>query len=175
MTSGAEPDLDGYTLALDGRAGPPIGSNGLVTLSDLAAGDYALALAGIAANCVAQGDNPRGVKVTAGAATAVTFAVACHSTGPGTLLLTSDRSGETRIYRIEPDGSGLADLTPDGRAYGGDWSPDRSRIVFASPAGEASGVYVMDGDGTNRVRLAAGNRRSGRRTAAGSRSSPRTG
>jgi Tol biopolymer transport system component len=155
-TSGADPDLDGYTLALDGRAGPPIGSNGLVTLSDLTAGDHELALASIAANCVAQGDNPRGVKVTAGAATAVTFAVACHSTGPGTLLLTSDRSGETQIYRIEPDGSGLADLTPDGRAYGGDWSPDRSRIVFASPSGEGSGVYVMDADGTNRVRLAAG-------------------
>ena len=58
MTSGAEPDLDGYTLALDGRAGPPIGSNGLVTLSDLAAGDYALALAGIAAKLRGAGRQP---------------------------------------------------------------------------------------------------------------------
>jgi len=88
--------------------------------------------------------------------TSVAIAVACHGDGPGTLLLTSDRGGESHVYRVEPDGSGLVDLTPGSPALAGDWSPDGSRVVFTVPEDQGAGIYVMAADGTGRVRLAAG-------------------
>ncbi len=155
-TAGASPDLDGYTLALDGGGGAAIGMNALVTLSKLPVGSHTLLLSDVAANCTAQGDNPRTVAVTAGAAIEIAFSVACHTTSRGLLLLTSDRTGENHVYRVAPDGSGLTDLTRGAVAFDGDWSPGRSRIVFASTRDGDGGVYVMAADGSNPVRLAAG-------------------
>jgi hypothetical protein len=155
-TAGASPDLDGYTVALDGGAGAPIGMNALITLPRLAVGSHTLLLSGVAANCTAQGDNPRTVAVTTGSATDVTFDVACHTTSLGVLLLTINRTGEDHIFRVASDGSGLTDLTPRSEGSSGDWSPDGSRIVFASTRFLAGGIYVMAADGSNPVRLTAG-------------------
>jgi Tol biopolymer transport system component len=154
-TSGASPDLDGYTVALDGGAGEPIDMNAVTMFSDLPVGDHTLVLSGVAANCTVQGENPRTVLVTSGARADVTFEVACRATSPGILLLTSDRTGKDHVYRMAPDGSGLVDLSR-AEARDGDWSPDRSRIVFESTRFLAGGIYVMAGDGTQPVRLAAG-------------------
>ena len=155
-TAGANPDLDGYTVALDGGTGAPIGMNSLVTLSRLPAGPHSLLLSGVAANCTVQGTNPRAVAVLTGSATEVTFGVACHTTSSGVLLLTSDRTGEDHVYRMAPDGSGLTDLSRGAEARDGDWSPDRSRIVFASTRDGDGAVYSMMADGSHPVRLAAG-------------------
>jgi hypothetical protein len=155
-TAGANPDLDGYTVALDGGTGAPIGMNALVTLSRLPVGPHTLLLTGVAANCTVQGTNPRAVAVLVGSATEVTFGVACHTISSGVLLLTSDRTGEDHIYRMAPDGSGLIDLSPGAVARDGDWSPDRSRIVFASTRDGDGAVYSMMADGSRPVRLAAG-------------------
>jgi TolB protein len=155
-TAGTSPDADGYRVAVDGGPAVAIGSNGELMLTGLTLGNHTLALSGVAANCVVQGGNPRTVTVNQGAPTAISIGIACHGGGPGTLLFTSDRSGKSHIYRIEPDGSGLVDLTPGTQALSGDWSPDRSRVVFARPEDGTSEVYVMDADGSNSVRLAAG-------------------
>src|SRR4029450_973737 len=117
---------------------------------------HTLLLSGVAANCTAQGDNPRTVAVTTGSATDVTFDVACHTTSLGVLLLTINRTGEDHIFRVASDGRGLTDLTPRSEGSGGDWSPDGSRIVFASTRFLAGGIYVMAADGSNPVRLTAG-------------------
>jgi hypothetical protein len=155
-TAGVSPDQDGYLIAVDGGPRTAIGLNGRLTLSGLSVGDHALVLSSVAENCTVQGENPRTAAVTRDQTTTVVIGIACHGTGPGTLLLTSDRTGEPHIYRIEPDGSGLVDLTLDGSAVSGDWSPDLSRIVFVAPQAGEPGVYVMDADGTDRVRLAGG-------------------
>ena len=155
-TAGLSPDPDGYAVAVDGAPGMAIGPNGTLTLSGLTVGTHTLTLSGVAQNCLVQGANPRAVAVGGGEITPVAMDVACHGTEAGTLLLTSDRSGEPHVYRVEADGSGLVDLTPGGPASTGDWSPDRSQIVFTSPEDGGLGIYVMKADGTARVRLASG-------------------
>ncbi len=155
-TSGASLDLDGYRVALDNGAGVAIDMNALVMFSNLPIGNHTLALSGVAANCSVQGENPQAVALTSRSGTDVTFDVACHTTVPGVLLLTSNRTGEDHIFRMAPDGSGLADLTPSSEGSNGDWSPDGSRIVFASTRFLAGGVYVMAADGSDPVRLTEG-------------------
>jgi Tol biopolymer transport system component len=92
--------------------------------------------------------------VTAGREASTTFAVACRSTTSGTLLFTSDRSGESHVYRAKPDGSGIGDLTPGGSAATPDWSPDLTRIAFGSLSD--GGVYLMLADGSHRNRIGTG-------------------
>jgi hypothetical protein len=155
-TIGPDPDPDGYTVQLDGGSAQPIDMNALVTYPAVPAGNHALLLSAVAANCTVTGPNPRTIAVTIGADTWVTFGLACRSTGEGTLLFNSNRSGEQHVYRVEPDGSGLRDLTPHAPGGAADWSPDRARIVFESAQNGEAGVSVMNADGSSPVRLASG-------------------
>jgi dipeptidyl aminopeptidase/acylaminoacyl peptidase len=62
----------------------------------------------------------------------------------------------TDLYVMNPDGTGVVNLTntPDPRESEPDWSPDGSKLAFS----DGFGVFVMNSDGTGRVRLADGNR-----------------
>jgi Tol biopolymer transport system component len=69
-------------------------------------------------------------------------------------------SGNQDIYVIDPDGSGLAQLTnsPDSESRPA-WSPDRKRIAYLwqaavepNPAGAPTGIYVMSPNGGDKVR-----------------------
>lgn len=55
------------------------------------------------------------------------------------------------VYVVNPDGSGLTNLTPDSEGFDGNpaWSPDGQRIAFANDAG----VNVMQADGSGRTRI----------------------
>jgi serine/threonine-protein kinase len=75
--------------------------------------------------------------------------------GKGQIAFSSDRDeprGE--IYLINADGSGLIRLT---NSSGGDdkpdWSPDGSRIAFASDHDGDYEIYVMNADGSGRAQL----------------------
>jgi TolB protein len=60
------------------------------------------------------------------------------------------------IFLINPDGSGLRQLSPDGFNEGWHaWSPDGSQIVYDGCDLEESNfdIYLMNADGTNVVRL----------------------
>jgi Tol biopolymer transport system component len=155
-TVGPSPDPDGYLLQLDGGTTQTIDGNSLLTYPALPVGDHTLLLSSVAANCSVSGPNPRTVAVTSGGETMVTFSVTCRSTGPGTLLISSDRSGELHVYRVEPDGTGLEDLTPQAEGTLPDWSPDRTRIAFGSIRSGDPGVYVMEADGSSPVLLTPG-------------------
>jgi TolB protein len=59
------------------------------------------------------------------------------------------------VYTINPDGSGVQQLTPNGfsDAFPA-WSPDGAKIVFGRTASPVkSQIYVMNADGTNPIRI----------------------
>lgn len=61
------------------------------------------------------------------------------------------------VYKIRPDGSGLANLSnAPGNNFMGDWSPDAQRIVFVSQRDGNRELYVMNADGSNQARLTQG-------------------
>jgi hypothetical protein len=77
VTSGTFQDPDGYTLQVDGGAGPAIGVNATLMLPELPTGQHVLLLGGIAPGCTVAGDNPRTIDVAAGTPLSVEFAVTC--------------------------------------------------------------------------------------------------
>ena len=88
VTTGDNPDADGYALTLAGNPAGAIGVNAVTIIPDLTSGTYAVALTDVAANCTVAGDNPRDLDVTAGVSTTTTFSVDCPG-APGALTLTA--------------------------------------------------------------------------------------
>src|SRR5687768_6219659 len=78
-TTGVAPDADGYTVTVDGNERGAIPADGSVAVAGLGAGDHLVGLAGVAANCAVEGDNPRTASVVAGSVTPVGFAIACEA------------------------------------------------------------------------------------------------
>jgi Tol biopolymer transport system component len=73
---------------------------------------------------------------------------------PGMLAFVSERDGNSEIYVMNTDGTGLLRLTHDpGVDADPAWSPDGKRIAFASDRAGNSDIYVMDADGANLARL----------------------
>ncbi|MGD8752116.1 MAG: hypothetical protein PVG14_11870, partial [Anaerolineales bacterium] len=70
------------------------------------------------------------------------------------IAFTSERDGNSEIYLINADGTGLQRLTDD-LAYDAwpTWSPDGSQIAFMSTRSGNPDIYVMDADGSNVRRL----------------------
>src|SRR5829696_5719401 len=81
-TSGSDPDPDGYSLTLDQQAAQPLAANGADTVASLTVGTHTLTLAGVAANCVLGGENPRTVDVAAGGMARLRFEIACSQAAP---------------------------------------------------------------------------------------------
>lgn len=59
------------------------------------------------------------------------------------------------IWIVNPDGTGLKNLTANTSAYEGtaSWSPDRSKIAFDSTRTGNDDIFVMNPDGTGQRRL----------------------
>ena len=58
------------------------------------------------------------------------------------------------IFRINPDGSDLVNLTYDLEPdWQPDWSPDGSRIAFSRGPGDPLDIWVMNADGSERRRV----------------------
>ena len=108
-TSGPEPDADGYTVTIDGGAGTGIASNGILRRENLESGSHSVRLAGMAANCGVEGDNPRSVTVTAGGTAITSFSLSCGATPPptGTIEVTTATTGsqpDSYGYTVSLDG-----------------------------------------------------------------------
>lgn len=99
MTTGDDPDPDGYLVSLDGGTGLSIGINGSRTFQDVVIGDHEVEIAGVAANCAVQGSNPRTVTVNQDQITQANFSVECSST-TGQIEVTVTTTGED----LDPDG-----------------------------------------------------------------------
>jgi hypothetical protein len=143
-TSGADPDLDGYLISVDGEDSPAFGANA-TRLFPLAAGTHALALRGLADNCTLGESGSRTVSMTPGVLSQTTFEVSCRSrvTGPAQLIYWGGPAGH--LYRS--DGSRTVDLTPGSGGAKGRWSPDRSKIAFETTRNGQAEVFVMNADG----------------------------
>ncbi|MEP6687393.1 MAG: hypothetical protein ABJC36_03530, partial [Gemmatimonadales bacterium] len=143
-TTGFRPDADGYVATVNQMA-HAVESNGSVNIPDLPVGKVAVELTGVASNCAVGGGPTRTITLGVGTTFDVTFEVTCIAIVDGLVLFTSNRTGATHLYRVRDDGSDLRDLTPSRVVIGGgDWSPEGSRIVFAT----ARGLFVMNADGS---------------------------
>jgi TolB protein len=156
VTLGFAAEFDGYTLSVDGDAERAIDRNGTVTFSGLGPGRHGVLLAGIASNCLLDGENPRVVEVASLATTALALQVACRVPVSDQILFSSDRSTVfpfSHVYRMRADGSEVVDLTPGADGEDGAWSPDGTRIAFTSYRDGNAEIYVMGADGIGLARL----------------------
>jgi YVTN family beta-propeller protein len=103
-TSGGDPDLDGYTYALDGDTPAPIGQNTSITVNGLAPGAHQLVIGGVAGNCTLAGGTTRSVNLTAGATVNVQLAVTCIGSSP-TIVATVPLTGAP--YGVAVSASGV--------------------------------------------------------------------
>jgi TolB protein len=78
----------------------------------------------------------------------------------GKIAFQSDAGGDEEIYSVNPDGTGLSQLTTNSvDDVLPAWSPDGTKMAFFR-SGEASGIYVMNADGTDQHRVGPGGRPS---------------
>lgn len=79
----------------------------------------------------------------------------CQRQAPAHILVECERDGNSDIFVIQADGSGMVNLT-NHPAWDGTpaWSPDGARIAFTSDReGDRPQIYVMNADGSDVVRL----------------------
>ena len=149
-TSGSSQD-DGYSVNVDGGTPVAIGPNATLSIEGLTVGTRTVALSGISSNCHVDGDNPRIVSVGPGS-TPVGFDINCL--GADALIAFFSTSFDLgAIFVVNPNGTGLRNLTPRGAfEYNPTWSPDGRKLLFANDGD----LYVMDARGAGRVKLADG-------------------
>jgi Tol biopolymer transport system component len=153
-------DAGGYTISVD--QGPPmtVGDHGTVTIPGLAAGKHLVLLGGVAQNCEVLGGNPLPI-LAKDAPVELAFYVACYDKfGPclgcadSRLLYVRGVGADAEIYVTSYGGETNERLTNhDGLDVDPAWSPDHSKIVFASDRDGNLELYVMNADGSNPVRL----------------------
>ena len=99
VTTGPEPDLDGYQLIVDDAFDFPLNANGSTRIDRLDPGVHVLRLEGLQPNCQIAGSNPRSVTVPQAGVAAVTFDVTCVQF-TGSLRVTTTTTGA----ELDPDG-----------------------------------------------------------------------
>jgi Tol biopolymer transport system component len=89
------------------------------------------------------------------AVAACVLAPSAQAAPPGKIAFDSDRDGDTEIYVMNADGSGVTQLTNNlATDCQPAWSPDGKRIAFLSTRdGVDSEIYVMNADGTGVTQL----------------------
>lgn len=155
LTTGADIDADGYTVAIDGEEGPAVGANSSVTVPNLTAAEYTVGLLGIALNCQTT-DNSRSASVVAGQTESTVFDVACVAANqppvadPGqnqTVVDENDDGSES----VTLDGSGSTDS--DGNVVRWRWSVNQVEIgtgqmlTVPAPVGVHTVALTVTDDG----------------------------
>src|SRR5262249_42871042 len=70
------------------------------------------------------------------------------------IAFSSNRSGDTEIYVMNADGSGVRRLTHSPKFDApSEWSSDRTKLLFYTQRSAGGGVWVMNADGTGQRNL----------------------
>lgn len=146
-TSGEDLDPDGYSVELDGGVERALGINGSVELSPLPSGPREVRLAGTAANCSVEGENPRTVQIPfGGESTETIFRVRCLSR-TGNLEVRAETTGEDLDedgYTVRIDGELAGSVPPNGFSVFSDIASGARTVALGDVAGNCT---VADGDG----------------------------
>ena len=125
VTTGPNPDIDGYAFVVDAGTGQPIGPNNSTTVGNISPGDHTVGLSGLAGNCTLGEVNPRPVTVVAGSTADVIFSITCSaSTGSIQVSTATTGSNPDNSYSVSLDGgtaqpiAGTATIPFDGIAAG---------------------------------------------------------
>jgi dipeptidyl aminopeptidase/acylaminoacyl peptidase len=67
------------------------------------------------------------------------------------VFVSGAQGGGTNIFTVKVDGTGLQQLTYDGKSWQPDWSADNQKIAFAreNPDTQIEEIWTMDADGSN--------------------------
>jgi hypothetical protein len=148
ITNGQDPDIDGYTILVDGREKGAITSNGSTLIQWVPVGTRSVELQGVSPNCTVQGANPREVNVQIGLITPVNFSVDCDAGGlsiAGAWTLTVDVvcQGPMTVTQngssFQVSGSLGGPLCPFTASGSGGGELDGSSITFGIAFGSGSG------------------------------------
>ncbi|HMU61060.1 MAG TPA: hypothetical protein PKA66_04695 [Gemmatimonadales bacterium] len=105
LTSGFDPDPDGYAVAVDGGLAEHLPPNGVTWFAGVAGGSHSVGVSGVASNCRVAETNPHLVNVSVGTmvrdTARVTFTTICSAT-TGAIRVRTQTTGPS------PDGSYLA-------------------------------------------------------------------
>jgi Bacterial Ig domain len=116
VTTGDNPDPDGYRFSLDRGENQPIPANATATIPNLAAGAHRVQLSGLSDNCRIQGSNARTVSVPSGGSADVTFNVVC-ARAVGSIRVTVATTGspaDPNGYQVTLDGGAGQHVDADG-------------------------------------------------------------
>jgi len=86
-----------------------------------------------------------------GLITSVAFATGGAPTGKGNgrIAFVSNRENVEKIYTMNPDGSGLTQLTGGPHQLQPAWSPDGTKIAYMDRLKDATAIYLMNADGSD--------------------------
>jgi len=136
QTSGADYDLDGYTIRLDPGGSQALGVNTTYAYEGVGPGDHLLTLEGIASNCTVSGGDTRTVSVSVGGATRDTARATFDVTCAKTWALAYSRLEWSSSYGTDVSTIRASNATGTTQAafMAGDapaWLPDGTQLAYA--------------------------------------------
>ena len=160
-TTGASPDLDGYSVAVDNGTSQHIDPNNStgVIFTDLPVGNHTAVLSGVAGNCTVTGGTSQTVNVTAGGTATAAFDISCPTPPPttGSLAVTTTTSGASQDpdgYTVTVDGGGGASrsIRTNETITFNDLAPGSHTVVLSGIAGNCT----VSGGPSQDVNITAG-------------------
>jgi len=150
-TSGTSPDLDGYTLTIDGVSKGTIGPQETRDFGPLHPAIYNPRISSVVGNCSIRDGANRFVNVTEGATASLLFDVTCApriDDTPGEKLVVATKSAgdeDFNLYFMELNGQGTQRLTDNvGDEYSPEISRDGERILFLQFGSAGRSLRVID-------------------------------
>lgn len=152
VTTGVDPDPDGYQLTVDAESPRNLPVNGTLTISE-PAGNHTLSVGGLAFNCDATG--PTTATVTAAQTTHIDIQVSCPTFLHNAIVYVSDEFAAGQLMAMRPDGSRRTRLTTDQASYIlPAVSPDGQSIAVESVSASVNeGIFLLDRFGKTRTKL----------------------